>query len=349
MTLAPASAAARVATPRAEAATDPARLRVVAIDAVRGLAIAIMLLNGNPGPRAGLPAQLKHPEWQALTFADLFFPLFLFAVGASMAFSSTATTLPKVLRRVVLLILIGLALTTVRTGEVVPQGVLQHIAGAYLVAWLVLKAPRRSQPVICGVALLAYWVAFLVFADGDPWRSGAGFAHTVNTWIFGSFRTEGVPQTVISSVNIVIGAWVARRYVEGERDRALLLRVVRWALVLIAAALVLTAVIPLNKRLWTPSFALLTAGTSCAWFALLFWLADLRKHRRLLRPLVVLGCNAIAVYVVFIGLSGPINRILGPFDGQDGVAIALVWAAAWMVLGWAFTHLLYRRRIFVKV
>ncbi|HZK52248.1 MAG TPA: hypothetical protein VFD47_11875, partial [Actinomycetota bacterium] len=58
--------------------------RLRSLDALRGLAIVVMLMAGNPFMREDLPVQLKHPEWHGLRFADLFFPLFLFVVGIAM-------------------------------------------------------------------------------------------------------------------------------------------------------------------------------------------------------------------------------------------------------------------------
>lgn len=326
--------------------------RVVAFDAARGLAIVIMLIAVHPGPRDGLLEHLKHPEWHGVHFADLFFPLFLFVIGAAMPFSTSASTGRRVAKRALTLFAIGLVLQLFRHGELTPQGVLQHIAGSYVIAWLVLKTSPRTQLLICGAALAAYWAAFVGFAQvDDPWSREGGFAHIVNGWFFGGFRTEGVPQTVISAINVVGGAAVARRYLAGERGGRLLRTVGSWAVLLTAGGLLLGTVVPLNKHLWTPSFTLLTAGTSCAMFCALYWLADLRGRR--LRPLVVLGCNAIAIYALFIGLGGALSRYRGPVDDLlTGVPMwvqAHGWSILWLALGWALAEVLYRRRIFIKV
>lgn len=313
--------------------------RIPAIDATRGLAMVVMLLAVNPGPRDGLWEQLKHPEWHGLHLADLFFPLFLFAVGASMTMSTSASTWGRTLRRAAILFALGVVLQTIRHGEVLPQGVLQHIAIAYLGTCALLRAPRRLQLPICGALLAGAWLSHLAFAHGaDPWSRDGGFAHTVNGWFFDGFVTEGVPQSLVSVVNVIAGA----RTIERLRRGAPL-----WppALALVAAGIALSPVVPLNKHLWTPSFALLTAGTS-----ILFFLA---LRVRSPKPLVVLGMNAIAVYAVFIGVLGALSRHRGPVDDLlaplPDALVANGWAVVWLLGGWAFAAALYRRRLFLKI
>src|SRR4030095_3658638 len=83
------------------------RERILAIDVVRGLAVVGMLLVNNAGIPTAMPQELRHASWQGLTLADQVFPLFLFSVGASMPFSQRAQRPGAVLRRVVVLFLLG--------------------------------------------------------------------------------------------------------------------------------------------------------------------------------------------------------------------------------------------------
>jgi hypothetical protein len=43
---------------------------------------------------------------------------------------------------------------------------------------------------------------------------------------------------------------------------------------------------------------------------------------------------------------GPLDRLV---DGASPTVVALVWAVAWLAVGWLLSHVLYRRRIFVKI
>jgi predicted acyltransferase len=158
----------------------------------------------------------------------------------------------------------------------------------------------------------------------------------------------------VSSLNVVVGAWCGL-LVRSTPDRwALVRRAAAMAVALVVAGLVVSGWVPLNKKLWTPSFTLLTAGTSVAFFAAFAWLFEVRGHRRLARPLVELGSNAIGVYVaVILGLAlvpevrGPVDRFLD--DLAPPAVVTWGWALAWLLLGWAICRALYRRGLFLKV
>lgn len=333
----------------------PPRRRIVALDAVRGLAIVVLLTAMHPGPRAALPEQYTHPEWHGLSFIDLFFPAFLFAVGASIPFSTRTDRPGAVLWRAAKLALVGVALVTVNAQELRLAGVLQHIAIAYLLAWLVLRLPRRIQLGVVVAALLGSWAAFVAFADGpDPYSMDGGFAHTVNTWFFGDFRTEGIPQSLLSFVNVIVGAWCGQLVRERGDSRAVVRTASLWAAGLLASGLLLAIWVPVNKKLWTPSYALVTAAACVAFFVAFTWVADVKGKTAWTRPLVELGSNAIGVYIVTILAVGNLWRVRGPLDrALDDIAPPLVvtigWAVAWLVLGWLVCRALYRRRLFLKI
>jgi predicted acyltransferase len=337
------------------AAASGGRRRVVALDAVRGLAIVVLLAAMHPGPREAFPYHFRHPEWHGLAFIDLFFPVFLFAVGASIPFSSRGERAAAVAWRAAKLFLVGVALGLATELELGLSGVLQHIAVAYLLAWWVLRLPRAAQVAVFAGTLVAFWFAFVAFADGpDPWSMEGGFAHTVNTWFFGNFRTEGLPQSVISTLNVLVGAWCGH-LVRGSGDaRAVLRRAVALAAVLLVPGLVLTAWIPLNKQIWTPTYALVTAGAAVALFTAFEWLLEVRGWRAWAQPLIELGSNAIGVYIVVILALRWVPEVRGPIDrALDGLAppavITWSWSVAWLLVGWLVCRALYRRRLFLKL
>ena len=327
--------------------------RLLSLDAARGLAIVVMLVAMNPGP-TGRPDQLRHPTWEGLTFVDLFFPLFLFAIGVSMTLSRRGLDARHVVRRAAVLFALGIALSSLRHEGLWVTGVLQHIAVSYLVAFAVLRAPRRWQlPLAVGI-VGALWAAFVLWAAGsDPWGRTDTLAHAVDGALIGRFSTEGSLQAVMSSVTVLGGAF-AGRLVRTVPDRRVLLRaVVTRAVGLCALGFLLALVVPLNKRLWSPSFLMLTLGTSFAVLAACMWLADLRGVRRPIAPLVHVGTNPIAIYVLFMtvlallrnygdALTPAFAPVANPTLGY------LAYAAGWTALWWLFAYSLHRRRIFIR-
>jgi predicted acyltransferase len=338
----------------AVAATDKER-RLFSLDATRGWAITIMLMVMHPFPRQHQPEHLTHPEWYGLHFVDLFFPLFLFVMGVSMSLSERAQWPRNVLRRVALLLALGIILASLRHGRLFVTGVLQHIALSYVLAWLVLRAPRRAQLPIAAAILAIVWAGFMLWArDGhDPWGPEATLAHAVDGWLLGGFATEGVMPAVTSTVNVVGGALIGRRLKERPDPRSLWRWLAAHSLWLVVAGLVLGTAIPIVKRVWTPSFAVVTLATSIAWLAVFVWLVDVRGLHRWTKPLRELGANPIAVYVVvmaLIALLDDLRRyvpVLAPFG--DPAIGSLLYSAVWLLLGWLFAHALYRRRLFFKI
>ncbi|MDE5929493.1 MAG: heparan-alpha-glucosaminide N-acetyltransferase domain-containing protein, partial [Muribaculaceae bacterium] len=91
--------------------------RLLALDIMRGITIAGMLLVNNPGSWGEIYAPLRHAEWHGLTPTDLVFPFFMFIMGMSTCFSLrkydfrlSAASLFKVIRRTVVIFAIGLGI-----------------------------------------------------------------------------------------------------------------------------------------------------------------------------------------------------------------------------------------------
>ena len=123
---------------------------------------------------------------------------------------------------------------------------------------------------------------------------------------------------------------------------------------------------PINKNLWTSSYVVFTAGAALLVLAPMYWIIDVRGHRRWSRPLVAFGVNAISVYV----LAGVVARLLIHIQVGVGEATvplkrwlfdsffapwapphlaSLAFAVVFVLLMWAVVELLYQRRIFIKV
>src|SRR3954469_5685571 len=146
--------------------------RFPALDIMRGLTLALMILVNNPGSWSFVYAPLEHADWNGFTPTDFIFPFFLFMVGAALFFSQRSLLQPhitaadrhkKIIRRTLLLFAVGLFLNIfpflTPIGEIRILGVLQRIALAYgIAAFIVLYAGMRTRWVISAAILLGYWV-----------------------------------------------------------------------------------------------------------------------------------------------------------------------------------------------
>jgi predicted acyltransferase len=276
--------------------------RFVALDVFRGVAIGGMVFVNMAGSDTW--PQLRHAAWNGFTLADLVFPMFLFAVGASVAVSRTPSP-SRVVRRVVVLAGLGIALNWLTVPESLRlPGVLQRIAFVYVVVLLVTRLPAWMVGVVTALLLAAYLYVLLRFGTSPVHalparvdRAVFGREHLLLRW---AYDPEGLLSSVASVSTALVGWLVARWTVRRPPQ----LRTAGWLLA--TGALVgvvaweLSSVVPYNKQLWSPSFALLTAGISTVVLGGLVVLVGWRPLRALTqRPaalLAMLGANALLVY-----------------------------------------------------
>jgi predicted acyltransferase len=317
--------------------------RLLSLDAFRGLAVALMIVVDSIGVLGVAPASLRHAEWHGLTVADVTFPMFLFAVGVALPFSSKAESTVRVLRRVALLFLIGIALTSWKYGHLVLAGVLQHVAGSYLVGWLIYRLPSRAQVAVLGIALVAQWAAFAYLdtgsIDAGSWAFGQTPAAWLDTLLLGRPHTEGAWAALTGGVTVVLGAWVGQLLSSANRaDQSATGRLARWATALTASGALLALVIPLNKKLWTPSFTLLTAGISTFVLLVLYLLVDRRSGASAwVRPLLDLGRNALAIFVLLQVLLIATADLVQPLGNATVTSIAYtvtLLLVCWLCAAW---------------
>jgi predicted acyltransferase len=371
---------------------DAPHVRLRSLDAFRGLAIAGMILVNNPGSWRDAWPILKHAPWHGCTLADLVFPAFLLAVGISVTLSvgrrlaggaSRGGILLQALRRSAILFAIGVslgALPELSLATLRIPGVLQRIAVCYLAAVVIfLLTGWRGQLGITAGLLLGYWALLTLvpvpgFGAGVLSAEGNLAAYVDSKLLAGhmwatsrTWDPEGVlstlPALASTLLGVLTGHWVACAPSPARAARGVLLGG--------AAATVLggvwALVFPLNKSLWTSSYALWTGGISLLALGALLWLVDARGLDRWVKPLEVLGCNALAAFVLSGGMTRAMSLIR--LTGADGHAVDLkttlyravfvplappalasfLWSAAYLLLWLGVTSLLYRKRLFIKL
>ncbi len=294
--------------------------RLESLDVFRGVTIAAMILVNNPGDWSVVFPPLQHAYWTGLNGADLVFPWFLFIMGAAMplAFARRhargqplAQLYVRIARRVVVLMLVGLALNAVADwpgiGPLRIPGVLQRLAWSYLIAApIVLHFEVRGWIGAAVVLLLAHWALLrLVPFDGFPGGTMTpehNLARHLDLLVFGRHSLaipidpEGLLGTLSSAATVLGGAAVGRMMpVEGDR----LVPLGRLAIAG-AAAIVLgtiwALVLPLSKPLWTGSFVLLVSGLATVVLTAAYLVVDVLGLRRWALPFRWLGANPLLIY-----------------------------------------------------
>ena len=104
----------------------------------------------------------------------------------------------------------------------------------------------------------------------------------------------------IPTLGTMILGLFAGQWFQAAAPRQPIRRFLTAGVVLIALGLLfhLTGICPIVKRIWTPSWTLFSGGVCLLFLVGLSWLVDLRGHRRIAFPFIVLGTNSIAAYLL---------------------------------------------------
>lgn len=358
--------------------------RLDSVDVLRGMTIAGMIVVNDPGTWSAVYPPLLHAEWHGWTYTDTIFPFFLFVAGVSLALSygrarSQGATTRSLFRRTAVrslaLVGIGLALNLAgflafhRTHMRFP-GVLQRIGVCIFATGGIFLAGRaRAAAAGAAVLLLGYWLLLA----GGPLDPQGNLAARLDSAVFGphtwkpGWDPEGLLSTLPAIATTLLGVLAGERMrapIPASRKVAELL----WGgLAAAAVGLAWGRVFPINKNLWTSSYALLMSGLASIVLALCIGIVDLRGWKRWAAPFVWLGRNAIAAFtlsalmaiaLIAVRVPGPegkprslwtaihrtvFDRFADPRLGS--LAFALAYLAVWI----AVFGVLYRKRVFLKV
>lgn len=334
--------------------------RLRSLDVFRGLTVAAMVLVNSPGTNS-VYAPFRHADWHGMTPTDLIFPAFLVIMGVSAAFSHRDAR--AALKRAAWLFAFGLLVNCfVFDGESGLRwpGVLQRIALVYLgvEGFLFLDRPAAA-PAAAALLLLGYW-ALLAWVPVPGFGPGvltpeANLPYWLDHRLFRGHLLadkwgdpEGLLSTLGALATALLGLAAGRRV---ARDGASAARpIALWGLGLAAAGAAWSLVLPLNKHLWTSSYALCAGGLSLAGLAACLGLVEGRPWRWTL-PFEALGRRALAVYVLsglayslleFAKLKVPITTtVFGTWLPAAGASLA--FAAAFTALTGAAALLVAQR------
>jgi predicted acyltransferase len=337
--------------------------RFASVDALRGLAVAAMIVVNTPGDWSHVYAPLLHSEWHGFTPTDLVFPLFLFIVGVSIALAPGVGA-PSILWRALRIVALGLALNALAwwlmdTRAFRPWGVLQRIGICYAAAGLLaMSTGPRTQRFTIASLLVGYWALMLFGGTLEP-RSN--LASRLDTALLGPLAyeydarsdtghdPEGLLATFPAIATTLLGVRAGHWLRAGD-----LRRLIVGGLVALALGAVWSLAFPLNKNLWTSSFVLWTAG--CSLLLLAAFHAAIDRHgwpaigRRF-------GLNAIAIYAgawvlecVLTRLQ--LNRAIADAFVRvlaDRYLASLAYALAFATLWWLVALALDRKGVRLRI
>jgi predicted acyltransferase len=357
--------------------------RLVCVDALRGFdmlwiiggaEVLVSLCKASGiGFLSNMEVNFDH-SWGQFHFYDLIMPLFLFIVGVVMpvAFGNrlkkgaTKKQLYRhIIKRVVVLYILGLIasghLLTFDTSRMhLWTNTLHAIATGYLVSSiLILEASRKWQIGITAGLLILYWLVMaLIPVPGHGagiYEPDVNLALYVDNAVLGHWQ-EGAGWTYIITnmtfvCSVMLGVFAGQILLSERKqmNKAGLLALA--GICCIIAGKVWGIWFPIIHHIWTSSLVLYAGGWSFLLLALFYLIIDIWGYKKWAFFFVVIGMNAIAVYVathlfdftkignVFVG---GLLRFLGPW--ADFVESSAGLAVIWLIM-----YYMYRNKIFIKV
>lgn len=335
---------------------------------------------------AGLAHQLEHSKWEGFTFYDLVFPLFLLIVGAVVPYTvlgrvekgqRRADIYPHIIKRTLVLFFWGLVtygLLRLDWPNMRWSTVLGRIAICYGAASLLaLHTSWRTQAVLAAALILAYWGAMRFipvpgYGAGVLTPQGSLSTYLDQKLIPGRLGVDNLydRQGVLSTftaiattlLGVLIGHWLKSNRSGWDKLKGMILA----GIALLMAGAIWGKFFLISRNIWSSSFVLYSAGWGLLLFALFYGLIELAGFRKWSFFFVVIGSNALAVWVgqAFINF-GP----SGYYKGQGDNTIAsfflgglantyfpscqtVVLAVGTISAKWLVLWVMYKHKIFFK-
>jgi predicted acyltransferase len=294
--------------------------------------------------------------------------------------------------RSVLLIFLGIFLRSTQSPmtNFTFEDTLTQIGLGYTFAFLISFARPRWQWISLGAILFSYWLAWALYPTPGPgfdwaavgvppewhnhlltgfaahWNKNSNLGQAFDVWFLNILPrpsrflyNEGGYLTLsfIPTLGTMLIGLAAGRWFMDAAPKIPLRKFFIAAAAFCAAGLLLhfTGICPIVKRIWTPSWTLFSGGVCFFYLAVFSWIVDIKKQRALAFPLIVIGMNSIAAYVIAelgrdlvesslrINLPDAFLNCLGP-RLEHTLLGALTLLVYWLVLLWMF-----RKRIFVRI
>ncbi|WP_329905487.1 DUF5009 domain-containing protein [Porphyromonas pogonae] len=380
--------------------------RLLALDILRGITIAGMILVNNPGTGSKVYAPLEHAEWNGLTPTDLVFPFFMFIMGISTYislrkydFRYSHPSAMKIVRRTIVIYVIGLAIAwlslSFRTwhsadlaglpfGERLWKaitnfehlrllGVMPRLAICYGVASIIaLTVKHRHIPYLIAILLIIY--TFILFMGNGFAYDETNILSRVDRAVLGlnhmykdhGIDPEGLLSTISAIAHVLIGFCVGKVMMRTHDIHQQIERLFLIGTILTFGGFLLAYGCPINKKIWSPTYTLVTCGLAASFLAVLIWIIDVKGYKRWSRFFEAFGVNPLFMYVlgaIFTILLTGINfnidghtknirniiyeYLLNPLFGDYGGSLA--YALLFVAFNWCFGYILYKKKIYIKI
>jgi predicted acyltransferase len=253
------------------------------------------------------------------------------------------------------------------------MGVLPRLAVCYgATAVIALSVKHKRIPYLI-LTLLVGYLLVLLFGRGFEYNE-TNILSVVDRAILGAdhiykdngIEPEGLLSTIPAIAHVLIGFCCGKWLMEVKDINNKLLRLFLIGAVLTFLGFLLSYGCPINKKVWSPTFVLVTCGLASSFLALLIWIIDVKGYKRWSRFFEVFGVNPLFIYVAAGVASIKLGNIHVPYgDGMvslHGYAYSavlrpllgdypgsLAYALLFVACCWAIGYVLYKKNIYIKI
>lgn len=269
------------------------------------------------------------------------------------------------------------------------EDTLTQIGMGYTFAFLLSFCKPRWQWIAFGVILFSYWLSWAIYPAPGPgfdyasvgvpagwsynfggfashWNKNSNLGQAFDVWFLNLFPRPSrfifngggyltlsfIPTVGTMLLGLFAGQWFRECAPKVPLRRFL---AVGSFLIVMGALLHFAGICPIVKRIWTPSWTLFSGGICFLFLAVLCWLIDVRGHRRAVFPLVVVGTNSLAAYLIahlwedFLINNLHTNLGYRPFQVLGVAYESLLTGLAVMLIYWFALYWMYKNKVFLRI
>jgi predicted acyltransferase len=316
-----------------------------------------------------------------------------FSIASRKAKGQTfGTMLGHAVRRAFILIFLGIFLRSLHSHQTyfTFEDTLTQIGLGYVFLFLLGFTRVRTQIVTLILILICFWAAFAIYPAPSPtfdyarvgvpadwphlytgflshWNKNSNLSWAFDTWFLNLFPREHpfvfneggwstlsfIPTLGTMIMGLLTGEWLKGKESKERKLKGMVIGGL--GLILLGLIFQWAGICPIVKRVWTSSYTLYSGGWVLLILSAFYASMDWKGWRRWAFPLVVVGMNSIAVYVMEWTMRGFVSDALDRHIGNLIPAITgptfapvlhgfLVILTFWLILFW-----MYRRKIFLRI
>jgi predicted acyltransferase len=269
------------------------------------------------------------------------------------------------------------------------EDTLTQIGLGYTFAFLLAYCRPKWQWTALGVILFGYWLAWALYPAPGPgfdyaavgvrpgwthnftgfashWNMNSNLGQAFDVWFLNLFPRASrflfndggyLTLSFIPTLGTMLLGLRAGEWFRAAAPKIPVKKFLIAGAILMAAGLLLhfTGICPIVKRIWTPAWTLFSGGV-CFWFLAAFsWIIDVKGYRKWAFPLVVVGMNSIAAYLIahlwedflitnlHVNFGYQIFRIFGV--GLEPLMLGITV----MLLYWFTLYWMYKKKLFLRI